>query len=150
MSSNAHQFLYMIRLVFIFQDFFLLPNKVPKSTINFGTFVTGVKPTHWCLLRPWFVIEGGVGYSSCRTTRSCIIGPYHQGCGPNLIEKDSQSARRANRSRQRQARLHTVEFGAEWPKASLLCGSQVTRVRIDGGVVYSFSSKDPTVINMPS
>ena len=27
--------------------------------------------------------------SSCRTTRSCIIGPYHQGCGPDSIEKDS-------------------------------------------------------------
>ena len=46
-------------------------------------------------------------------------------------------------------RLHTVEFGlAEGrrpdgqpmcgvsPKASLLCGTQVTRVRIDGGVGY--------------
>ena len=31
----------------------------------------------------------GVPYSSCRTTRSCIIGPYHQGCGPDSIEKDS-------------------------------------------------------------
>ena len=31
----------------------------------------------------------GVPYSSCRTTRSCIIVPYHQGCGPDSIEKDS-------------------------------------------------------------
>ena len=57
--------------------------------------------------------------------------------GPDSIEKDSRSARR----------LHTVGFGlaraggpiaslrAEWQKASLLCGTQVTRVRIDGGVV---------------
>ena len=47
---------------------------------------------------------------SCRTTQSCITGPYLQGCGPDSIEKDSQSARRADRSRQRQARLHTVGF----------------------------------------
>ena len=47
----------------------------------------------------------------CRTTRSCINGPYHQGCGPDSIEKDSWLARRADRSRQRQARLHTVRFG---------------------------------------
>ena len=52
-----------------------------------------------------------VPYNSCRTTRSCIIGPYHQGCGPDSIEKDSRSARRADRSCQRQVRLHTVGFG---------------------------------------
>ena len=51
------------------------------------------------------------GQYNCRTTQSCIIGPYHQGCGPDSIEKDSRSARRADRSRQRQARLHTVGFG---------------------------------------
>ena len=49
--------------------------------------------------------------SSCRKTRRCIIGPYHQRCGPDSIEKDSWSARRANCSRQRRARLHTVGFG---------------------------------------
>ena len=51
------------------------------------------------------------GTSRCRTTRSCIMGPYHQGCGPDSIEKDSRLARRADRSRQRQARLHTVSVG---------------------------------------
>ena len=88
-----------------------------------------------------------LSYSSWRTTRSCIIVPYHQGCGPDSIEKDSQLARRADCSRQQQARLHTVGFGlaraggpiaslrAEWLKASLLCGYQVTRVRINGGEV---------------
>ena len=35
-----------------------------------------------------------------------------------------------------------------WPKASLLCGTQVTRVRIDGGAVQSFISQGPTVINI--
>ena len=29
----------------------------------------------------------------------------------------------------------TASLSAEWPKASLLCGIHVTRVRIDGGVV---------------
>ena len=59
-------------------------------------------------------------------------------------------------------RLHTVGFGlaraggpiaslcAEWPKASILCCSQVTRVRIDGGVVQSLISQGPTVINISS
>ena len=36
---------YMIRLVFICQN----PG-FKKTTINFGTFVTGLKPTSWCLL----------------------------------------------------------------------------------------------------
>ena len=83
----------------------------------------------------------------CRTTRSCRHKALLSSSGPDSIEKDSQSARRADCSRQRQARLHTVGFGlaraggpiasllAEWPKASLLCGTQVTRVRIDGGVI---------------
>ena len=84
-----------------------------------------------CLKRPIVAHSGGGAYhykyfisykkkqnkmkyllqQRCRTTRSCIIGPYHQGCGPDSIEKDSRSARRADRSRQRQARLHTVGFG---------------------------------------
>ena len=46
----------------------------------------------------------------CRTTQNCIIKPYHRGCGQDSIEKDSQLARRADHSRQRQARLHTVGF----------------------------------------
>ena len=58
----------------------------------------------------------------CRTTRSCIIGPYHQGCGPDSIEKDSRSARRAGRSRQRQARLHTVGFGLAEGQPTLRSG----------------------------
>ena len=83
----------------------------------------------------------------CRTTRSCRHKASLSSSRPDSIGKDSRLARRANRSRQRQARLHTVGFGlaraggliaslrAEWPKASLLCGTQVTRVRIDNGVV---------------
>ena len=75
------------------------------------------------------------------------IRPYYQAGRLDSIKKDSRSARRVDRSRQRQARLHTVGFGlaraggpivslrVEWPKASLLCGTQVTRVRIDGGVI---------------
>ena len=31
---------------------FYCTNKVPKTTINFGTFITGGKPTSWCLLWP--------------------------------------------------------------------------------------------------
>ena len=46
---------YMICLVFIFQDIlFIAPTSSQKSTIRFSTFVTGLKPTSWCLLRPWF------------------------------------------------------------------------------------------------
>ena len=32
----------------------------------------------------------------------------------------------------------------EWQKASLLCGTHVTRVRIDGVVLSSFTSQGPT------
>ena len=68
-------------------------------------------------------------------------GPLDRLCYVNL----------ADCSRQRQARLHTIGFGlaraggpiaslrAEWLKASLFCGTQVTRVRIDDGVGYSSS-----------
>ena len=75
----------------------------------------------------------------CRTTRGCRHKALLSNSGPDSIKKD--------RSCQRQVRLHTVGFGltraggpiaslrAEWPKASLLCGTKVTRVRIDGGVI---------------
>ena len=36
-----------------------------------------------------FFFKGKWYYNNCRTTRSCIIGPYHQGCRPDSIEKDS-------------------------------------------------------------
>ena len=39
----------------IFQDLLLFcTKKVEKITIIFFTFVTGVKHTSWCLLRPWY------------------------------------------------------------------------------------------------
>ena len=45
----------LIRLVFFFQDLiFYCTKKVPKTTINFVTVVTGSELTSWCLLRPWF------------------------------------------------------------------------------------------------
>ena len=46
----------------------------------------------------------------CRTTWSCIIGPYHQRRRRVSTVKDSQSTRRADRSHQQQSRLHTVGF----------------------------------------
>ena len=170
----------------------------------------GMKP---CLFWCWWWWGSHIVHS-CRTTRSCIIGPYHQGCLPDSIEKDSWSARRADcsrqrlarlhttvikknhkmtflshqccrtsrscrhkalqsssrpdsikkdswsacradRSRQRQAKLHTVWFGfAEgrrpdgqptWgvcPRASSLCGTWVTRGRIDGWVEYMAELKE--------
>ena len=33
---------------------FIAPTRSQKTTMYFGTFVTGVKPTSWCLLRPWY------------------------------------------------------------------------------------------------
>ena len=35
-----------------------------------------------------------------------------------------------------------------WPKASLFCSTQVTRVRVDVGAAQSFISQGPTVINI--
>ena len=73
----------------------------------------------------------------CRTTLGCRHKALLSNSGPDSIKKDSRSAHRADRSRQRQAGLHTVGFSsaraggpiaslcAEWPKASLLCGTQV-------------------------
>ena len=100
----------------------------PKASLLCGTQVTRVR------------IDGEVGYSICRATRNCQHKALLSSSGPDSKEKDSQMARR----------LHTVGFSlaraggliaslrAEWPKASLLCGTQVTRVRIDGGARYSF------------
>ena len=64
-----------------------------------------------------------------------------------------------NLSRQRQARLHTVGFGLAdgqrpdsqpvsgvWPNASLFCGLQVTRGRIDGEVGYMVEKKEKKII----
>ena len=83
----------------------------------------------------------------CRTTQGCRHKVLLSSSVPDSIKKDSRSASRADCSRQRQAKLHTVGFGlaraggpiaslrGEWLKASLLCGTQVTRVRINGGVI---------------
>ena len=39
----------------IFQNLsFIAPRKSQKNTKTCVTFVTGVKPTSWCLLRPWY------------------------------------------------------------------------------------------------
>ena len=64
----------------------------------------------------------------CHISTACsannrVVWPYHQeGCGPDSKQKDPWSARRANCSHQRQARLHTVGFGlaeGKGPTASL-------------------------------
>ena len=36
--------------------FFIAPTRSKKTTIILGTFVTGVKPTSWCLPRTWFML----------------------------------------------------------------------------------------------
>ena len=51
----------------------------------------------------------------CRTTQSCRHNALLSSSGPDSIKKVSQLARRANRSRQRQVRQHTV--GLLWPRA---------------------------------
>ena len=78
----------------------------------------------------------------CTTTQSCWHKALLSNSDSDNIEKDSWSAHRAFRSCQWQARLHIVGFGlaraggpitslcAEWPKASLLWGTQVKRVRV--------------------
>ena len=38
-------------------NFFIALKRSQKTTINFGIFVTGVKHTSWCLLRPWFRLK---------------------------------------------------------------------------------------------
>ena len=48
---------------------FIAPTRSQKTTINFGTFVTGVKPTSWCLLGPWSI--------SCPQLETLRIIPNH-------------------------------------------------------------------------
>ena len=77
----------------------------------------------------------------CRTTQSCRHKALISSSGLDFIKKDSWSPRRANPRGQQQARLHTVGFGlakGRRPDGQPMCGVakiQVTRVRIDGGVV---------------
>ena len=81
-------------------------------------------------------IDCGIGYGSCRTTQSCIIGPYHQGCRPDSIKKTFY----------RPAGPIVTASGKQGPaslRAKLAEGqacvrcTQVMRVRIDGGLGYS-------------
>ena len=64
-----------------------------------------------------------VPYNSCRTTRSCIIGPYHQGCGLDSIEAAAVS----------EAAHCRIRFGRRpayvrsWPKAKLACAIPKSR-----------------------
>ena len=37
---------------------FIAPRRSQKTTINVFTFVTGVEPTSWCLLRLWYMCLG--------------------------------------------------------------------------------------------
>ena len=61
----------------------------------------------------------------CRKTQSYQHKALLSSTGPNPLEKDSWSARRADRSCKRQARLHTVKFGlaeGRGPDCQPTCG----------------------------
>ena len=56
MSYIAHQFFIWSVWYLSFRIyFFIAPTRSQETIINFGTFVTGVKPTSWWLLRPWYI-----------------------------------------------------------------------------------------------
>ena len=86
----------------------------------------------------WTTVQWTAYVTSIRTVQNYGRGPLFW-----TVQKNGW----ANCSRRRQVRLHTVGFSlaraggpivsvcAEWLKASLLCGTQVTRVRIYGEVV---------------
>ena len=86
---------------------------------NFVKFWGG-EPLEMCNFIRRTLGEGGGPYSRYRIKwwywyRSCWHKALLSSSMPASIVKDSQSAPRANRSRQRQAKLHTV--GLWWPKA---------------------------------
>ena len=55
MSFIVQKFLNALSSIHLSGSIFLnCTNQVPKTTINVCTFVTGVKPTSWCLLRPLY------------------------------------------------------------------------------------------------
>ena len=74
----------------------------------------------------------------CRTIWSCQHKALISSSRPDSIKKDSRLARRADCSRQRQARLHTVRFGlakGRRPDGQPTWGVW-PRGRIYGGVGY--------------
>ena len=95
----------------IFRTFLLGPERLVQKIAQKRPFhCTILGKIFWRYFFIFYQDNSELTYSSCMTTWDCIIGPYHQVCGPDLIEKHSPSARRANRIRQRQARLHSVGF----------------------------------------
>ena len=62
----------------IFQDLhFYCTKKIPKNHNQFCHFVMGVKPTSWCLLRPWFPCTWKQSIQ-----QNLFITFYHQTLGP--------------------------------------------------------------------
>ena len=57
----AHQwFIWTTRHLCFRIYFYIAPRRSQKITMIFFTFVTGVKHTSWCLLRPWSKKEKGL------------------------------------------------------------------------------------------
>ena len=56
----------------------MAPRRSQKTTINFVTFVTGVEPTSWCLLRPWFIQTEKVNWKTDQQeTVKTVIKLFH-------------------------------------------------------------------------
>ena len=56
MCYIAHQYFIWTTRNLSFRIYFCIaPKRSQKITINFSTFVTGVKHISWCLLRPWYI-----------------------------------------------------------------------------------------------
>ena len=54
----AHQkFIWTTRNLSFRNYFYIGPKRLQKITINFSTFVKGVKHNSWCLLRPWLKLS---------------------------------------------------------------------------------------------
>ena len=76
-----------------------------SESLSFS-IILGQRFSHRCTLIDQLVLPR----TWCRTTRSCRHKALLSSSGPDSIEKDSRSARRADRSRQRQARLLTLSL----------------------------------------
>ena len=71
MSYIAHKFFIWSVWYLSFRIcFFIAPTRSQKTTINVGTFVTGVKPNFWCLLRPLCIPL------SCKQSQKCRWHPW--------------------------------------------------------------------------
>ena len=148
MGADAH-FLVCLRYYFLHCYYFIMCHTAIVSftaiifqcptDINFYTAII-----FQCATAIIFYTGGAIIF--LKTTRNCQHKALLSSSGPPAASKVSHSRIIMAEGR----RLDGQPAFGVWLNTSLLCGTQVTRVGIDGGAVWSFIIQGPTVIHISS